>query len=390
MKENKKILFVLRCLDVGGTEKQIYHLAKNLITLGYRCNLFALERGGELFSLFQEAGVGVHTGNLNSGELGRSPWKVIFPFFELYRINRRLKPDVIHSFLPLVTFFGTLVGRSLRVPLIISGRRALSSHHLRHPVLRLLDRIADTLSHRITVNSEAVWKDLVRENTKQSKLILIYNGIDSNFYQLDAQRRNKYRKILGLQRGEFGILSIANLIPYKGHSDLLKTARQVIKDHPNVKFFLAGEDRGVQGKLIQEIWDLAIDANVFFLGKRNDIPGILSACDISVISSHEEGFSNAILESMAAGLPVVATKVGGNPEAVIDGCTGWLVPPGNPNAMADKIIDLLKNPQKIKRFGKNGRKRAESCFSMEKMVQKHVELYEGRMTDDRLQTTDDG
>jgi glycosyltransferase involved in cell wall biosynthesis len=194
---------------------------------------------------------------------------------------------------------------------------------------------------------------------------------------LDAQRRNKYRKILGLQRGEFGILSIANLIPYKGHSDLLKAARQVIKYHPNAKFFLAGEDRGIQEKLIQEICELGIEANVFFLGKRNDIPELLSACDISVISSHEEGFSNAILESMAAGLPVVATKVGGNPEAVIDGCTGWLVPPGIPNAMADKIIDLLKDPQKIKRFGKNGRKRAESCFSMEKMVRKHVELYEG-------------
>jgi glycosyltransferase involved in cell wall biosynthesis len=138
-----------------------------------------------------------------------------------------------------------------------------------------------------------------------------------------------------------------------------------------------GEDRGIGRELKKMAIDLGIIEKARFLGLRDDIPQLLAASDISVLPSHEEGFSNVILESMAAGLPVVATKVGGNSEAVIDGVTGWLVPPKNPDAMAEKIVDLLQDPQKARSWGEQGRKRVNKKFTIERMVQENIKLYEG-------------
>ena len=111
------------------------------------------------------------------------------------------------------------------------------------------------------------------------------------------------------------------------------------------------------------------------MGQRSDIPNVLAASDLSVLPSHEEGFSNVILESMAAGLPVVATRVGGNLEAVVDGVTGWLVPPQNPKVMAEKIVDLLKDPHKARSWGEKGKERVKRFFTVEQMVEKHLALY---------------
>jgi glycosyltransferase involved in cell wall biosynthesis len=101
----------------------------------------------------------------------------------------------------------------------------------------------------------------------------------------------------------------------------------------------------------------------------------MAASDISVLPSHEEGFSNVVLESMAAGLPVVATRVGGNPEAIMDGETGWLVPPGNPEELAMKIMDLLEDPEKAEKWGEAGKRRVKENFSDERMVDEHIKLY---------------
>jgi glycosyltransferase involved in cell wall biosynthesis len=111
------------------------------------------------------------------------------------------------------------------------------------------------------------------------------------------------------------------------------------------------------------------------MGQRNDIPRLLAASDIAVLPSHEEGFSNVILESMAAGLPVVATRVGGNPEAVIDGETGWLVAPHRPTELALKIMDLLSEPEKARSWGEYGRQVVKEKFAAEKMVEAYLELY---------------
>ena len=344
----------------------------------HACHVFTLQRGGPYHEQLSMLGVPVHPGGLKAGDLSRAPWKVILAELKLFQIIQDLKPLVVHSFLPLVTFMGVLAGRVLRVPLVISSRRALGTHQERHAVLRPFDLAANRLSHFVTVNSKAVWDDVVRrDHIDPGKLVLIYNGVDARPFESASGVREKLRKHKGLGDFDKIVVVVANLIPYKGHFDFLKAAR-IVKDRiPGTRFFLVGEDRGIQNNLENEVQSLGIRECVRFMGKRSDIPSLLAASDLFVLPSHEEGFSNVILEAMAAGLPVVATKVGGNSEAVVDGVTGWLVPPRSPALLAEKIVDLLGQPQKAKSWGEKGRERVNRLFTVEQMVDKHLTLYAG-------------
>jgi glycosyltransferase involved in cell wall biosynthesis len=314
---------------------------------------------------------------MRPGDLSRAPWKVIFTGLKLLRVLLHLKPVVVHSYLPLATFVGSLAGRISRVPLVISAKRALGTHQDRHGFLRMLDLAANSLSHRVTVNSMAVKDDVIsRDHLDPLRLVLIYNGIDTRPFEAASSMRERIREKMGVRPPEVVVTVIANLIPYKGHVDLLKAASMVEEEFPSVWFWLVGEDRGVLPDLEQMARRLGITSRVKFLGRRHDVPELLAASDLSVLPSHEEGFSNVILESMAAGCPVVATRVGGNPEAVLDGVTGWLVPPRSPEKLAVKMIDLLRDPEKAKRWGERARVRAKERFSLERMVEAHLRLYQ--------------
>ena len=186
---------------------------------------------------------------------------------------------------------------------------------------------------------------------------------------------SKIREALHLDHNKKIIITVANLIPYKGHIDLLKAATLVIEQLPDSLFLLVGEDRGIRNNLVKLAQKLGIVNHIIFLDRRDDISELMAASDISVLPSHEEGFSNVVLESMAAGLPVVATRVGGNPEAIIDGETGWLVPPKLPEKLGMKIVDLLNDPAKAKNWGQTGRRRVEQFFSDKRMVAEHIKLY---------------
>lgn len=373
------VLFVIGSLEIGGAENQMTGIISHLHGQTCSCYVFVFQAGGPLGRYFHELGVPIYSGGLLKGDLLRAPWKLIRAEWRLLMLMLRLKPVVVHSFLPLVTFMGALAGRIARVPLIISSRRALGKHQERHFLLRPLDLLANRLSHRVTVNSKAVWEDTVdRDRIGPSKLVLIYNGIDPEPFEAAGPHREEVREKMGIQFFERVIIVVANLIPYKGHSDLLKAAQEVQKHIPKCVFLLIGEDRGIGRELKKMAIDLGIAAKVKFLGLRHDIPSLMAASDLSVLPSHEEGFSNVILESMAAGLPVVATRVGGNPEAIEDSVTGWLVPSRNPAAMAEKIVDLLDDPERAKSWGERGRNRVKEVFTIERMVERHLKLYEGR------------
>jgi len=372
----ENILFVIGSLEVGGAESQMTTLINQLHGYKYCCKVFVLQQDGPLNQYLQNLDVSIYDGGLKKGDLIKAPWKLIRAEWRLLMTVLRLKPIVVHSFLPLVTLMGALAGRMARVPLVITSRRALGKHQERYIILRPFDLLASLLSHRVTVNSQAVWKDaLERDHIDLKKLVLIHNGVDVHKFNLARHFRKEVRQKLGIKPQERVIIVIANLIPYKGHKDLLEAAQKVLKKIPQTVFLLVGEDRGIGRDLKKMAIDLGIASRVQFLGLRHDISSLMVASDLSVLSSHEEGFSNVILESMAAGLSIVATNVGGNPEAIEDGVTGWLVPPGNPVTMAEKIIDLLSDPQRAKSWGNQGRKRVEKIFTIERMVEEHVKLY---------------
>jgi len=370
------VLFVIRSLGIGGAERQLQLLVERLQACAHRCHVFSLESGGPLKVWFEDLGVPVFSGGLKIGDVANAPWKLLLAEGRLLETIRCVKPSVIHSFLPLTTFMGALSGRLARIPMVITGRRAMGTHQERYPVLRHLDAMANRLSHRVTVNSWAVWHDTVRrDKIDPSKLVLIYNAVNIAPFETAQLLRDSARRNLGIRADAKVMITIANLIPYKGHLDLIGAAVQVIRRFPDAVFLLVGEDRGIQKELEQRVSRLGIDQSMRFLGRRNDIPELLAASDISVLSSHEEGFSNVILEAMAAGLPVVATDVGGNREAVVDGVTGWLARPRDPKALAEKILDLLNDEKKAVAWGRRGQQRVKKHFTIDRMVEAYVGIY---------------
>jgi glycosyltransferase involved in cell wall biosynthesis len=374
--QKPRILFVIGSLDSGGTERQMTTLIGRLQGLGYDCGVFALQTDGALVSTLVVRGIPVYSGGLQRGDIRKAPWKLLWSEWELIRVIKGWRPDVLHAFLPLVTFMGTVAGRLCRVPLVITSRRGLARHQERFVILKPLDLVANKLSHQITANSRAVWQDTVkRDHVDPSKIALIYNGVDSSLFESTGPRRARMRKAFGLNDQEKVVIMVANFIAYKGHADLLQAAYLVLKQIPSAVFLLVGEDRGIEEELKKQALSLGILERVRFMGQRNDIPQLMAASDVSVLASHEEGFSNVILESMAAGLPVIVTDVGGNREAVLDGATGWLVPEKNPREMAQKLVDLLQDPERAKSWGEIGRNRVKELFTIDKMVQGHTDLY---------------
>ena len=371
-----KILFIIGSLEIGGTEKQLLCLAGLINDSHHDCCIFSLQRRGSLREKLVRKNIRVYDGGLKKGDLKRSPWKLIGSILKLIKIISKERPTVVHAFLPLATFIGALCGRMTGVPLVITGRRAMGFHQERYPFLKVLDRMANRLSHRVTVNSRAVWDDVVmRDGIASTKLVLIYNSIDTKLFDSAIHKKEMIRLSLGIKSYEKVIIVVANFIPYKGHRDFIDAAHEVTFRFNDIKILLIGEDRGIRCDLEKQISHVGLSNKIIFLGRRNDIPEMMAAADLSVLPSHEEGFSNVILESMAAGLPVVATDVGGNREAIISGVTGWLVPPRNHSALAKKMTDLLSDPKKAARWGEKGRAIVKKKYNTARMADDYLKLY---------------
>ncbi|MCD6361937.1 MAG: glycosyltransferase, partial [Armatimonadetes bacterium] len=218
-----KIMYVITDLHTGGAELQMATLIGHLKDRSQSCHVFTLLSEGSLRDHLGELAVPVYSGGLKKRDLLRAPWKIIYAQMKLVRVVQKQRPSVVHAFLPLATFMGALAGRIARVPLIISSRRALGKHQERHILLRPFDLLANRLSHCVTVNSKAVWEDTIhRDHIDPKKMALIYNGVDSLTFESAQPFRGETRKKLGIKPRERVIIVIANLILYKGHSDLLK------------------------------------------------------------------------------------------------------------------------------------------------------------------------
>lgn len=371
------ILFLIGSLELGGAERQMATLIRHLIARGVNCRLFVLESPGPVYDSLKGIDLKIHDGGYRrKSALPKKALLLVRSQFRLFRLLAKIRPDVVHAYLPLTNFMGSLAGRLGGVPLVITSRRALGTHQDRYRGWRIFDLLSFRLSHLVTVNSRAVGQDtLIRDQGVPSKLRLIYNGIDPAPFEAARANRETVRKTLRIPPHEKVVISIANLIPYKGISDLIEAAAAVTKRMPAIRFLLVGEDRGIQEELEAKAHRLGVSQQLLFLGQRLDVLDLLAAGDLLALSSHEEGFSNVILEAMAAGLPVVATDVGGNREAVMNGVTGWLVPPKDPDAMADKILDLLSDQERAAACGRRGQDRVKEAFTIDRMVEAHMRLY---------------
>ncbi len=373
-----KIAFVIPSLDLGGTEHQLVALVKGLDRSRFLPVVFCLTAIGPLVADLEKAGVETRCFGLRGLRVLRNPIRVIRCLLAFFAELKKENPGIVHGLLFHAYVLGAFAARIARIPIVIASRRSLSQFKAGKPHYPLMERLANRITDLIVANSDAVKQDVIcQEKVEPSKVTVIYNGIDPSLYDIPADPG--LRASLQIPEGARVIGVVANLIHYKGHRFFLQASQEVKRKHSDVKFLLIG-DGPCRGELESLARELGLEKDVLFLGSRQDIPQLLALMDVAVLPSLEEGFPNAVLEAMAVSKPVVATRVGGTPEAVVHGKTGLLVPPRDPRALADAILELLGDPRLAQQMGKAGRGRVKKEFGLDRMIQEMEGLYEELIT----------
>jgi len=260
------------------------------------------------------------------------------------------------------------------------SRRSRNHYQSRHPIAAWVERRLHRRMDALLGNSRAVVQDLLDEGAPPDRVRLIYNGIDVGRFAVGEarlERRRTLRAELDLPDDRVVLTCVANLFPYKGHADLLEALALLGAGFAaRTTLLLVGRDAGARAALAAQAARLGLSASVRFLGERGDVPDLLAASDIGVLASHEEGFSNAVLEGMAAGLPMVVSDVGGNAEAVIDGECGQVVPARAPAALGKALALLIDDAGRRQAMGEVARRRVAASFSLDACVAAYEALYE--------------
>lgn len=297
----------------------------------------------------------------------RGTWDVL-AVAALARLHRALRPDIVHWHAARAHALGTLAAS------IAPVRARILSRRVDFPVRRSLgSRILYARPiDAIAAISEGVRDALIRSGVDAARIRVIPSGIDLAPFD-EPFDRAAIRGRLGLAETDVLALQVAALAPHKSQTTLLQAMARIRSRHPNLRVWIAGEGP-LRTSLAHEHATLELGESVRFLGFREDVTDLLRAADLFVISSYLEGLGTSILDAMAAGLPVVATRVGGIPEAVVDGETGVLVPPSDPQALGEALSALAGDPERRARLGVEGRRRARG-FSADRTEERTRSLY---------------
>ena len=366
------VLFVIDNLGPGGSQRYVAEMARFAPSFGVTPHVCSF-RGGDVF----EAGllqIGVPV--------------LITPFSKLYgpdglsalmkvvRYIRNHRIDIVHTFQTNPNILGTIAGKICGTK-VITSRRDMGDFGMRGSgrLASFETKVINRLANRIMANSQAALDAaVVLEDIPRDKMVLAYNGMDGERFS-PPKDRTPLRKALGIEgdRCVFGI--VAGHRKVKAVEVALSAFRLVRDVLPDALFLQVG-DGPERGYLEAEVRRLGLGDSVRFMGVRPDVERLLPVFDIFLLSSKTESFSNAILEAMAAGLPVIATRVGGNPECVKEGVTGLLVPSGNPEEMAKAMLTLARDPVLRRQMGRLGRERILETFSYQKSRDKLRMIYE--------------
>lgn len=371
-----RILVVIGALDLGGAESHLAQVLPRLARDGFEIAVHTLTGRGALASALEKAGVrviappGSEKGSKSGGFAGRAS-RAARAGLSLARFMRSWKPDIVHFFLPEAYLVGAPIARVVSSAKRVVSRRSLNDYQVKRPALARLERALHASMQALLGNSAAVTAQLIAEGAPAPRVHLIRNGIDLARFER-PRARAALRAELGTSPDTVAIACVANLIPYKGHADLIDALARMPRDPP-WELWCAGRDDGIGRALADRAAGLG--GRVKFLGARDDVPDLLAAADIGVLASHEEGFPNAVLEAMAARLPVVATRAGGIPEAIDDGKTGLLVPVRDPAALGAALVRLIGDAALRRRMGAEGRARVEAEFALDACAVAYARLY---------------
>lgn len=360
------IVYVVASQDIGGTERHLTQVIPRLQAFGWQPTVCCLQYRGPLARLLEHSGIEVLAPPLQGLRTLSGGLHLLVAALWLLALLLRRRPRIAHFFLPLPYLVGAPVALLARVPVRVMSRRNLNAYQAKHPLARRIEAWLHGRMQALLGNSRAIVRDLIAEGAPPGRVALIYNGIDRP--ELAPNKAGAGRPLT--------LIIVANLMAYKGHIDLLHALAQMSSQLPGDWTLLcAGRDTEMGATLSTLARELKLSEHIQFLGERRDVAQLLASADIGLLVSHEEGFANAILEGMAAGLPMIVTDVGGNAEAVLDGETGLVVPPRDPAALGRAILRLAGDRPGRLAMGRAARARVQTEFSLERCVDRYDRLY---------------
>lgn len=368
------VVHVLHRFDVGGLENGVVNLINAMPPERYRHAVIALTDCADEFA----ARIGRTDVRFHS--LHKPPGHGFRVFPQFHRLMRTLRPAIVHT--------RNLAALEMVVPALLAGVpvRVHGEHgwDSRDPEgtnrkYRLVRRaFAPMVSHYVALSGHLQRYLVDAVGISAARIARICNGVDAQRFRA-AERRDPLPGMPFGDADEWIFGTVGRLQEVKDQITLVRAFSRLISLHPEARrrarLVIAG-DGPLRAAVEREIGAGQLGDRVWLAGSRSDVPRIMRALDCFVLPSRAEGISNTILEAMASGLPVIATAVGGNPELVVDRRCGWLVPPCNPEAMAEAMAQSLAAPQQSREFGTVARQRIEAEFSLDAMVRQYADLYD--------------
>ncbi len=364
----------------GGAEEVllglISHLDKSLFE-----SIIALPRKGALIKRLNEIKVKVVPIEIIELKRTYNPMllshflvRFFLTTFSLIKIIKRYEIDLIHANSFHAGLFAGIASKVTGIPLICHIHRIFPQNRFYKTFFKILEYFC----FKIIAISKSVKSELVVYGIDSNKIEIIYNGVDLDKF-IPRNSRQEVLEEFQLNTKIFLLGTVGQLSERKGHIELLKATQKVLKLYPKLVLFIVGDTLGENKKYKERIIDLAkelgILENMILTGYRPDVPRIMGALDVFILSSRQEPFGLVVIEAMAMNKAVVATAVGGVPEIVEDGVSGILVPPGDPDKLAKAIIELLENEKKREQMGQIGRRIVEEKFDLFDNIRKIEKIY---------------
>lgn len=359
------VLHVIGSLGPGGAERNLCYLAPWMARSRFRYAICCLSRRGEYADEVERLGVPVI-------ELGHRRRHTLRSVFRLARLLRRSRVKIIHMHLFECGLIGRLAAWAAGVPVVITHEHGKTVWKKWYHIWfeRLAIRRTDL---RIAVSEDIRDLRIKHEATPPSKIVVIGNAVEPSRFEVASEVARRKRQELGLD--EFFIIgTVGRLVEAKAYDLLLEVAREVCARLPQARFVLVGE--GHLGESLKKMRDdLGLADEVRFLGKRSDIPELLAAMDLYVITSRREGLPVSLIEAMMAARPIVSTRVGGIPDAVADGKEAVLVEPDDRGALVQAVLGLAGDPAKMRSLGADARSKALATYSAHSILEALERIY---------------